>query len=97
VAEHGRYGIVAICTQEHDATRLASTLAAQGIEVDTTRYQYRPTYHAGYLSRYAASCPNAEQLTRHAVGCRLEAFTAAPGPVTSSAPHAAQVGPALTG
>ncbi|GAA1883709.1 DegT/DnrJ/EryC1/StrS family aminotransferase [Asanoa iriomotensis] len=93
VAEHGRYGIVAICPQEQDATRLASALTAQGIEVDTTRYQYRPTYHAGYLSQYTTSCPNAEQLTRHAVGCRLEAFTA-PTPVTSAAPHAAQVSPA---
>jgi hypothetical protein len=33
-------------------------------------------YDAGHLSRYGTICPNAEQLTRHAVGCRLEAFAA---------------------
>lgn len=78
VAEHGRYGIVAICPSEQDAKRLAAGLGEHGIEVDTSRYQYRPTYHAGHLSRYATTCPNAEQLTRHAVACRLEAFTATP-------------------
>lgn len=77
VAEHGRYGIVGICADAQDAKRLAAGLDERGIEVDTTRYQYRPMYDAGHLSRYATACPNAEQLTRHAVACRLEAFTAA--------------------
>lgn len=75
VTEHGRYGIVAICPAAQDAERLAGLLAGQGIEVDSSRYQYRPMYHASHLTRSAAEpCPNAEQLTRHAVACRLEAF-----------------------
>ncbi|GAA0903316.1 aminotransferase class I/II-fold pyridoxal phosphate-dependent enzyme [Virgisporangium aurantiacum] len=77
VAEHGRYGIVAICPDEQDAKQLAAGLDERGIEVDTTRYHYRPTYDAGHLARYATACPNAERLTRQAVACRLEAFTAA--------------------
>lgn len=78
VAEHGRYGIVCICADEPDANRLAGTLDARGIEVDTSRYHYRPTYDAPHLARYGTACPNAEQLTRHAVACRLEAFTVTP-------------------
>jgi dTDP-4-amino-4,6-dideoxygalactose transaminase len=77
VLEHGRYGIVAICPDEQDAKRLALILDERGIEVDTSRYHYRPMYHAAHLSRFATTCPNAEHLTRHAVACRLEAFTAA--------------------
>jgi perosamine synthetase len=75
VLEHGRYGIVALCADQPAANRLAAAFQERGIEVDTSRYQYRPMYHADYLSRHATSCPNAEQLTRHAVACRLEAFT----------------------
>jgi perosamine synthetase len=78
VLEHGRYGIVALCATEQAAQRLAAALQERGIEVDSSRYQYRPMYHAGHLSRHAAACPNAEQLTRRAVACRLEAFTSAP-------------------
>src|SRR5205823_4110437 len=75
VLEHGRYGIVAICADEHDAKHLASALAGRGVEVDTSRYRYRPMYHAPHLSHHARTCPTAEQLTIRAVACRLEAFT----------------------
>lgn len=75
VLEHGRYGIVAICPNERDAQRLVGALDEEKIEIDTSRYRYRPTYHAAHLSRYASTCPHAEQLARHAVACRLEAFT----------------------
>jgi perosamine synthetase len=77
VTEHGRYGIVAVCAGDQDARRLAGALLDRDIEVDSSRYQYQPMYHAGHMVRYAAGiCPNAEQLTRHAVACRLEAFAA---------------------
>lgn len=76
VVEHGRYGIVAICADDRDATRLANTIDRLGVSVDTTHYQYRPMYHSRYLSKYASPCPTAELLTRRAVACRLEAFTA---------------------
>ncbi|MGH4017953.1 MAG: DegT/DnrJ/EryC1/StrS family aminotransferase [Pseudonocardiaceae bacterium] len=76
VLEHGRYGIVAICANEHNAKHLATAIDDCGVAVDTSRYQYRPMYHAPHLSRHACPCPTAEQLTRRAVACRLEAFTA---------------------
>jgi dTDP-4-amino-4,6-dideoxygalactose transaminase len=73
VIEHGRYGIVAICDSIPDAARLTDSLVARGIEVDTKRFEYQPMYAAQCFRRMGASCPMAEQLTRVAVGCRLEA------------------------
>jgi dTDP-4-amino-4,6-dideoxygalactose transaminase len=74
VTEHGRYGITAICDSIHEAARLTDFLVARGVEVDTRRFAYRPMYAARCFRRVGASCPTAEQLTRAAVACRLEAF-----------------------
>jgi perosamine synthetase len=80
VVEHGRYGIVAVCANERDASNLATVVGGTGVEVDSSRYRYRPMYHAPHLARYATSCPTAEQLTARSVACRLEAF----GPLDST-------------
>jgi perosamine synthetase len=74
VAEHGRYGIVAICAGAADAASLTGGLIQQGIEVDTQRFDYRPMYEARCFGQANRACPAAEQLTRVAVACRLEAF-----------------------
>jgi dTDP-4-amino-4,6-dideoxygalactose transaminase len=81
VTEHGRYGIVAICDDSQGARRLADALQATGVEVDTSRYQYRPMYAASFLSRHTTDCRTAEALAATAVACRLEAFS----PPTSDA------------
>jgi perosamine synthetase len=74
VLEHGRYGIVAICGSQHNAERLTSALAGQGIEADTRRFAYRAMYAAPCFGHAAGLCPAAEQLTQIAVACRLEEF-----------------------
>jgi perosamine synthetase len=74
VLEHGRYGIVAICGSQHNAERLTSALAGQGIEADTKRFAYRPMYTAPCFRHADGLCPIAEQLTQVAVACRLEDF-----------------------
>ena len=76
VQEHGRYGIVALCPTETDARELTQVIEASGVEVDSSRYKYRPMYAAPYLARFATECPSAEQLTTRVVACRLEAFAA---------------------
>jgi len=93
VTEHGRYGLVAICDSTHDAYRLAQTLSAQGIEVDTKRYKYRPMYSAPCFQTPGQRCEVAEQLTQVAVACRLEVFAPflSPGdPARGQAARAAQ-------
>lgn len=74
VTEHGRYGLVAICDNTHDARRLTQALAAQDIEVDTKRYKYQPMYSAPCFQALGERCEMAEQLTQVAVACRLEVF-----------------------
>jgi dTDP-4-amino-4,6-dideoxygalactose transaminase len=74
VVEHGRYGIAVICATRADAATLADTLARRRVEVDTSRYEYRPMYSCGALSRYETPCPVAEHVAAHTVACRLEAF-----------------------
>ncbi|GLX06599.1 DegT/DnrJ/EryC1/StrS family aminotransferase [Microbispora sp. NBRC 16548] len=79
VDEHGRYGIVALCATPADAQRMAASLAATGIEVDTTRYGYAPMDQAPFFTRTASGLsggpyPNAHRLTTTAVACRLETF-----------------------
>lgn len=85
VAEHGRYGFVAMCSTESDGHDLARAIAADGVEVDSSRYRYAPMYTAPYFAQFASACPNAVRLTATAVACRLEAFAArlAPGRGTS--------------
>lgn len=74
VAEHGRYGIAAVCHSREDAARMAGALADGGAEVDTLRYAYAPMFASGYLARFASPCPAAEDFAARAVACRLEAF-----------------------
>jgi perosamine synthetase len=74
VTEHGGYGLVAICESTGGAQRLTQALGAQGIEVDTERYRYRPMYSAPCFQVPAEPCDMAEELTQIAVACRLEAF-----------------------
>ncbi|HEX9033453.1 MAG TPA: aminotransferase class I/II-fold pyridoxal phosphate-dependent enzyme [Streptosporangiaceae bacterium] len=76
VREHGRYGLVALCPAENEAKELARAIEASGVEVDSSRYKYRPMYDAPYLARFTTECPIAEQLTATVVACRLEAFAA---------------------
>ena len=57
---------------------LARVVEAGGVEVDSSRYRYRPMYEAPCLARFATECPMAEQLTATVVACRLEAFAARP-------------------
>ncbi|MGH8900432.1 MAG: DegT/DnrJ/EryC1/StrS family aminotransferase [Egibacteraceae bacterium] len=79
VREHGRYGLVAICENCHEASRLTTGLDVQGIEVDTKRFRYRPMYTASCFQNADGPCLTAEQLTQRAVACRLEAFAAVVG------------------
>jgi perosamine synthetase len=74
VLQHGRYGIVAICADQHNAEHLTSALAGQGIEADTKRFAYRPMYTAACFGSADELCPSAEQLTQVTVACRLEEF-----------------------
>ncbi|HUZ53020.1 MAG TPA: DegT/DnrJ/EryC1/StrS family aminotransferase [Streptosporangiaceae bacterium] len=74
VQEHGRYGLVALCPSQSEARELARLIEISGVEVDSSRYKYRPMYAAPYLARFATECPSAEQLTATVVACRLEAF-----------------------
>lgn len=77
VTEHGRYGLVAMCSTAAEVAVLTAHLRERGVEDDTCRYHYQPMYHARALSPYAIECPAAEELTRHVTACRLEAFAAA--------------------
>lgn len=88
VAEHGRYGLVAIGADREVANRLSHALEAKGIEVDTTRYRYGPMYEVPALVRYRRPCRIAERLTERAVAIRLEALEAAgvDTPVAGSPP-----------
>jgi perosamine synthetase len=84
VTEHGRYGLVAMCATSAETAALSAHLREHGVEDDTSRYHYRPMYHAPALSSYATECPAAEELTSRATACRLEAFAAAAQLTTTS-------------